>query len=86
MERTRMVCYEDVLSDHGVQTLSEMMQFWFNTTDLQWTGREPKPEYSGGHATSKDPALKEQLREAIKTVDEKYYNGAIAWLDSELPC
>jgi len=39
-----------------------------------------------GHSTKKDPGTVRLLRDVIRRLDEWYYNGDVAWLNSVMPC
>lgn len=94
-ERTLVVCYEDLLSkERDLETVHRMVDFVFDgRPPTPWNGTAP------GHANrtdtwktrkhttdNKSEERKAQLLNTIKFLDERFYNGEIAWLDSILPC
>jgi len=90
-ERTKTICYEDVTHpDKANVALNTAIEHWYNgTSSKPWKGGPPggggkqKEQHA---ASSRDPEEKERLLRIIKEIDEKYYDGDIAWLDSLLPC
>jgi len=71
-----------------IDTLEGALDFWFNgTSHSTWKGVGPgHVEYTGGHSTSRDPALRKGLANVIKRLDKEYFEGEITWADSVLPC
>jgi len=88
-ERTKVMCYEKLSSaETDQQVIDEAFDFWFNGTDhKKYVGVLPgHNEYSGGHSTTHDPAIRGHLIDLVKKLDEEHYNGDIAWINSFLPC
>lgn len=94
-ERTLTVCYEDLMSkDRDLETVHSIVDFFFDgAPPVAWDGTPPghaKVEggYKGGHSTTNDRTQedKENLIQVIKTIDENFYHGEIAWLNSINPC
>jgi len=88
-ERVHVMCYDKLESpDHDAEALNGALDFWFNGTEhAPYAGSLPGHQnYTGGHSTSHDPALRSHLIDVVKQIDEKYYNGEIAWANSWLPC
>ncbi|GKY98205.1 hypothetical protein MPSEU_000778200 [Mayamaea pseudoterrestris] len=87
--RTRYICYKDMSDpEQDLRVINECLDWWFPTGHGAWDGRKPTKtkEYSGNHATSHDPNLRRRLRRLIEELDEKYFEGVVAWADSSLPC
>lgn len=89
-ERTLTVCYEAMMSpERDEEAINSILDFWFNgtATHKPYNGSLPgHVDYTGGHATTHDEGLRSHLKDVARTVDEKYYNGEIKWVDSALPC
>jgi len=94
-ERTKTICYEDLMSrDRDLHAVHEMVDHFFNgSAPVEWEGTPPghaKVEggYKGGHSTTNDRSADEKVRliQIIKNLDERVYNGEIAWLNSVNPC
>jgi len=84
-----VMCYELLSSPDTDKAMVDMaLKFWFNGTEHgPYTGTLPGHQnYTGGHSTPHDPVLRGHLVDLIKELDEKYYNGEIAWLNEILPC
>ena len=50
------------------------------------TQQDTAVNYAGGHATSHDALLRQQLRDVFDMLDGQYFGGQIAWLHSVIPC
>lgn len=97
-DRTLAVCYGDLTSPNATKiasTVHKIQRHLYNATSNEelpypWLGdaREFAKSYSGGHSTSKDPTLRQQLLDAVYKVDSEAFNGEIAWLNSSgiFPC
>lgn len=91
-DRIMTICYNDFKSDRtDLASINKALTFWYNGTSnyTPWetTGAQrPGKSDAGGHATSKDQALRERLIQTIKLIDSKYYNGQIEYANSILPC
>jgi len=89
-DRTLNICYEDLSSkdpQRAGETMTKVLDFLYNGTQHKpWKGYEPSQNDAAGHATSQDPDLRKRLIKVIKRIDQKYFDGDIAWLDSMLPC
>lgn len=80
--------------DRDLETVQKTVSFFFNgTPPIAWDGIPPGHAkvdggYKGGHSTTNDRTEKdkERLLNVIKKVDENYYQGEIAWLNSLNPC
>jgi len=82
-DRTLVICYEDLTSpEDGAKTIQKI----FEHLTLAYGYQAQVAEYSGDHATSHNVTILQQLTDIIAEIDEEYYNGDIAWLDSVLPC
>jgi len=85
-ERIMVACFEDLTSrneTHVNATGTKLLDFLYNgTAHNPFNGIGE----AGGHASSHDPELIGNLTKLIKELDERFYNGEIAWLDSVLPC
>lgn len=90
-KRTRTVCFEDLEDESSAAMSREVVAFLTHNASSAMSSRRQSsgvdsPAYSGGHATSKNPALRERLLNVVRQIDREHYNGEIAWLDSVLPC
>jgi len=94
-KRTLTVCYEDLMSkDKDTEAVHSLVNHFFDgRPPSPWEGTAPghaevKSGYMGGHSTTKDRSAdeKERLIKLIKMIDQKYYHGEIAWLNSIQPC
>jgi len=96
-ERTKVVCYEDLMSkeeDRDLKAVHSVVDFFFDhAPPTPWEGTPPghakvESGYKGGHSTTNDRSLaqKESLIQLIKNLDQKFYHGEIAWLNSINPC
>ena len=89
-ERTKTVCFEHLTNYQQSTTIDSVLRFLSNGTFMEprqmESGNAKKDPYKGGHATSKDPAVRERLLRVIDDVDRKYFHGDIEWLAGKLPC
>lgn len=90
-EWTLTLCYEDFMSqDRDLKTINRVIDFFFGDgTSVQkpWIRIPPgHVQYSGEHSTDHDRSIHDHVVKLIQQVDEKYYNGDIAWANSILPC
>jgi len=99
-ERTMPLCYEDFTPSTSVENylkkassaIDRLVDFYrMNSTIVSKADRMDRLRSiagngAKGHATSHDHELRERLRDIIFTLDRKYYNGDIAWLNSFWPC
>jgi len=93
-DRTMVVCLEDLShktnSTLVLDTVHRVQDFLFNTTDHRpaWSGKLKKLQGGAGegHSTTSDPDERSRLERIIGQIDETFYDGDIAWLDSIFPC
>lgn len=98
-ERTMYVCLEDLSKEkaRAIETLHQWHNFFFNdnrtATDVD--GGVPfnnnkslkgVVSYSGKHGTSHDDDLRTRLLRTLKEIDETYYGGDVAKIQSMWPC
>jgi len=100
-ERTKVVCYEDLASrrtDVVAKAMNSVFDFFYSdsgnpttTNEYRWqppltTTAEATGANHGGHGTSQDPALRNQLVQVIKEVDEEFFDGDVSFFKSMFPC
>jgi len=88
-ERTRTVCYEDMMNPQKDEALmEEIFDFFYNgTAHEKFTGIAPgHVNYTGTHSTTHNASVREHLIQVARRIDEQYYDAEIAWADSVLPC
>jgi len=93
-DRTRAVCFSALTSsaDLLAQKLDDMLDFLYGPSnpsrrrEVNGTLLASVTGYSGGHATSTDPGLRERLRGIVRKIDATYYGGDIEWFDSIFEC
>ncbi|KAL7547113.1 hypothetical protein ACHAWF_010424 [Thalassiosira exigua] len=87
-ERTHVTCFEDLGSpERDAEAFSGALDFLLGSDRRRRNETKPSDApFLLGHETSHDPALRSRLKEVIRDLDARYYNGELAWLDSVLPC
>jgi len=86
-DKTLAVCFNDFANQPGA-TAATMLDHLYNGTSHPRSklGSANNSSSFAGHSTSHDPTLRGHLKAVIQQIDEQYYNGDIAWLNSILPC
>ena len=89
--KTLFVCYEDFLADYEA-TVQKVGQ-WFvpgsqplDVTPNDGVTDRDKRDNKDAHATDRNPELRTRLKDIIRELDEKLFEGAIATADAELAC
>ncbi|GKZ01307.1 hypothetical protein MPSEU_001081700 [Mayamaea pseudoterrestris] len=87
VERTMVVCFEDITN------ASKQAQIFDSTMDFLFPGGHEQREipvqpqaYSGGHASSHDPATRRLLLSLVHELDESAFSGALQRLNSLYDC
>jgi len=88
-DRTMTACFEDLSHQNStivLATIRRVQDFLFNGTNYRpWSGKlELMQSGGGGHSTSHDSALRDRLQRIVRQIDETFYDGDIAWLDSSI--
>lgn len=76
--RTTFVCFEQVTSPSGHAEAVNTLFQWFFPKDRIRKLRIRAEKYEGGHATDKDPSMRNRMYETVSKIDAKYFRGSIA--------
>lgn len=87
-ERTLFVCYEDLVDPQQQEGLYyQLTKFLFPSgIDLPMPVEPPESEYSGGHATEKDPILRARLSALAERLDADVFHGKVAAANALFGC
>ena len=96
-ERTHVTCFESLMSNRSA-ALADLLAFYYptgvpntmqvraHTADRLHMLSSKNGTYHGPHSTNHDAELRENLIRVIHELDNEFYDGQIAFVDSMIPC
>ena len=88
-DKTLHVCFEDLTNQNrDLDALQKMQDFFFPAKDVpKYDGWRPGAEvYAGGHATSSDPSLRNEIKRTVLELDASVFKGKLAAFQKRYPC
>jgi hypothetical protein len=89
--RTKFICFEAAEDPAQQETVFRTMTDWLfpGGHSYEYPVRKALPSnqtYQGSHSTSREPQLRQSLRDLVRKLDHEIFHGYLATLQSDIKC